>query len=606
MFSISGVDLWVIILYFAIVIGIGFVMRKRAASSVDSYFLAGRSLAWWWLGTSIVATTFSADTPLAVAGITAKQGISGNWFWWSWVLTYMAVTVFFAKRWRRTGALTDVEFTEIRYGGKSASTLRAIKAFYLSVIMNSIILGWIFRSLSKIFLPYIDWPNLIGQTGFSIFESIWPTALQLDSANSTLTLLISLSVIVIYSSLGGIRGGVVNDLIQFMMAMGGSILFAVLAVQYAGGVNQIVTAVESIDSSLLNFFPDFDHIPWTIFLVYFVVQWWAQYFSDGTGYIAQRINTARSEKDAQFGSLWFNVANYALRTWPWVMIGLVGLALFPPGSSSCGSEVGQLICADREMAYPVLIHQVLSPYYGMVGFLLAGLLAAFMSTVDTHINWGASYLVNDIYLRFFRPKAGRKEQLIISRLCVLLIAFVGLVVASYTTSIEAAWKFLLSMAAGLGLPQILRWVWWRANAWTEISGMVASLILSLVIYPAYPDAAAEHILFFVGVGSALISVVVTLVTPPVNQEHLRKFVVRVNPVGAWPATLRDSSETGKGWQRQFVLLVLLWLLSSTSVLSMMFSIGYLIFNNLSSLLVSLTVMIVTGWPAWRMFHSELD
>ncbi len=602
MFALTALDLLVIVSYFVLVIGIGFTMRNRAASGVDSYFLAGRSLAWWWLGTSIVATTFSADTPLAIAGITAKQGVSGNWFWWSWILSYMAITVFFARRWRRTGALTDVEFTELRYGGRPASSLRMVKAFYLSVVMNSIILGWIFRSLSKIFLPYVQWTDLIGADAYEGFVSVWPTMLHLDSPNSTLTLLVSLSVILFYSSMGGIRGGVINDLIQFAMAMGGSILFAYLAVQSAGGMDQVVQRVEDIDPGLLSFFPDFDRIPWTVFGVYFVVQWWAQYFSDGTGYIAQRINTARSERDAQLGSLWFNVANYALRTWPWVIIGLVGLALFPPASEACAGQAGSMICADREMAYPVLIHHVLSPYPGLVGFLLAGLLAAFMSTVDTHINWGASYLVNDIYLRFLRPGAGRLEQMVVSRLCVIGIAIAGLVIAAHTTSIEAAWKFLLAMAAGLGLPQMLRWLWWRANAWTEVSGMVASLVLSLLLYPTFPDAPPEHLLFAVAAGSALVSMVVTFLTPPVETAHLRHFVERVDPLGAWPSQLRPAAVQGAG--RRFAAHVILWLLSCTAVLAMMFTVGYILFSNWLAAGVAAAIMVLTGYPAILGFRGH--
>ena len=613
MFAVTSVDLFVIVFYFVLVIGIGFAMRKRAASGVDSYFLAGRSLAWWWLGTSIVATTFSADTPLAVAGITAKQGISGNWFWWSWILTYMAVTVFFSKRWRRTGALTDVEFTELRYEGRPAIALRVTKAFYLSVIMNSIILGWIFRSLSKIFAPYIRWSELIGADAFVAFAAYWPSVLNLGSTDSTITLLVSLGVILIYSSMGGIRSGVINDLIQFCMAMGGSILFAVLAVKKMGGMNEVVSKVSVIDPSLLDFFPDFDKVPWTIFAVYFVVQWWAQYFSDGTGYIAQRMNTAKTEKDAQLGSLWFNVANYALRSWPWIIIGLVGLAMFPPGSDQCGSEAGSMICADREMAYPVLIHTVLGSHIGLVGFMLAGLLAAFMSTVDTHINWGASYLVNDIYLRFFRKDAGRIEQIVVSRFCVILIAVVGLVVATYTTSIESAWKFLLSMAAGLGLPQMLRWLWWRANAYTEISGMIASLVLSLILYPLFADMADEHLLFFTAVGSATISILVTFLTQPVSAGHLRQFVAKVNPLGVWPKHLFEdelvmpAKATGKGRAgivsqfrfqfdvRNFGFHILIWIVSCVAVLSMMFLIGYLLFGNWPAATITLLVMLTTGF-----------
>jgi Na+/proline symporter len=284
------------------------------------------------------------------------------------------------------------------------------------------------------------------------------------------------------------------------------------------------------------------------------------------------------------------------------MIGLAGLALFPPGSDACAVEPGAMICADREMAYPVLIHHVLSDYPGLVGFLLAGLLAAFMSTVDTHINWGASYLVNDIYLRFLRSKAGRVEQLIVSRICVIGIAMAGLIIATYTTSIEAAWKFLLAMAAGLGLPQILRWIWWRANAWTEVSGMVSSLALSLILYPAFPDAAPEHLLFAVAVGSASVSIAVTLLTPPVDADHLRRFVERVNPLGAW-SEFRPGGSEGAGLR--FAAHAGLWLLSSTAVLAMMFTIGYALFSNWTGALIAGIIMLATGYPARQGFRSHL-
>lgn len=617
MFHLSGLDFLVIAFYFALVIGIGFVMRKRAARGVDSYFLAGRRLAWWWVGTSIVATTFSADTPLAVAGITATQGIAGNWFWWSWVLSYMAVTVFFAKRWRRTHALTDVELTEMRYGGRSAASLRLVKAFYLSVVMNSVILGWVFRSLTKIFSPFIRWEEIAGPGFYHAFIAIWPSSLILDTPDATLTLLVSLGVILIYSSMGGIQSGVVNDLIQFTMAMGGSILLAVMAVRHAGGMDHVMQSVNLVDPSLLSFFPDFTKMSITAFLVYFFVQWWAQYFSDGTGYIAQRINTSRSERDALLGSLWFNIANYALRTWPWVIVGLVGLALYPPGSDACQSAAGALVCADRETAYPVLIHEVLSPYAGSVGFMLAGLLAAFMSTADTHINWGASYLVNDVYLRFVRPQARRAEQMIVSRLFVLGIAIVGLLVATRTESIAGAWKFLLAMAAGLGLPQLLRWFWWRANAWTEMAGMASSLALSLVLYRAYPDALPEHILFFVATGSGAFAILITLLTPPVDEMRLVEFFRRVRPAGLWSSVIRDEAGradalllAGVGEQTPiprtypFTRYLTLWLVASAAVLAMMFAIGFVIFGRYVEAVAAALLMVASGWPALRAFLRE--
>ncbi len=297
----------------------------------------------------MVATTFSADTPLAISGLTATKGISGNWFWWSWILTYMTITIFFSRLWWRSKILTDVEFTEIRYSGNPAKYLRFIKAFYFSILLNGIILGWIFLSIGKIITPFLNENFKI-----SFIENFYPYFLVVGDYNQTMVLIILLLIIVLYSSLSGVRGGVFNDMFQFLIAMGGSIFFAYYSVQYIGGTislkQKIIELYPDNHHKILSFFPDWKDMGFLI-LIYFTIQWWTQYYSDGTGYLVQRMNTAKSEKDAQLGSLWFNFANFAIRTWPWVLIGLCGLVIFPENSQYCNFNV----CNDREIVYPYLI-----------------------------------------------------------------------------------------------------------------------------------------------------------------------------------------------------------------------------------------------------------
>ncbi|MCB1168203.1 MAG: sodium transporter, partial [Leptospiraceae bacterium] len=337
---------WIILgLYLLLALVAGLALSKKASSSMESYFLADRNLPWWWLGTSMVATTFAADTPLAITGITVKQGISGNWFWWSWALSYMAGAIFFARKWRKSEVLTDIEFIELRYGQGEGSFLRLFKAGYMSLVMNSIILGWVFRAMAKITTPFVRWNEILSPELYQGLLAHWPSILlfQTDgysaiaNMNHTITLLLLFAGVVVYSIFGGIRGVILTDLLQFGMAMAGSFVFAYLAVDYAGGMENITRTIsQSSPSSAahLDLFPDFTTTTISLFAVYFLVQWWSQYFSDGSGYLAQRMNTARSPEDATRGSLWFVFANFMLRTWPWVVVGLVTLAVFPMADGS--------------------------------------------------------------------------------------------------------------------------------------------------------------------------------------------------------------------------------------------------------------------------------
>jgi SSS family solute:Na+ symporter len=635
---------WIILgAYLILALGAGLALSKKATSSLDSYFLANRNLPWWWLGTSMVATTFAADTPLAITGITVKQGISGNWFWWSWALTYFAAAIFFARKWRRAKVLTDIEFIELRYGRPAGSWLRLFKAGYMSLILNSIILGWVFRAMAKITTPFLRWNEILPASAFEVLLTAWPSFLMLgaenydavSNLNHTITLYLLFAGVVTYSILGGIRGVILTDLIQFTMAMTGSFVFAYLALQYAGGMDNVLTEIRTgypdQGSQQLSILPDITGLAIGLFGVYFLVQWWSQYFSDGSGYLAQRMNTARTPDDATKGSLWFVTANFILRTWPWIIIGLVTLAVIPlsmwqdgsapsdvarqcaalAGKGSVHLETGssqgspipihgpaaswsaadiQMVCMDPEMGYPILMKYVLP--VGLLGFVFAGLMAAFMSTVDTHINWAASYLVNDVYLRFVDPGATDRQRIRISRFLVLFVALVSVAVATRIGSIEEAWKFLIALAAGMGLPQILRWIWWRANAWTEISGMVSSLLLTILLYSLYPtlkemngwqDLRPEFGLLFTAVGSALACVIVTLLTEPTNASILDEFKNRVKPSGFWRGPNASVA------RREFLQDALFWLTANVALLSGMLIPGYLLLGQNQPALISAAI-----------------
>ncbi|AXR67027.1 sodium:solute symporter family protein [Leptospira mayottensis] len=595
MFSI--LDWFFILSYLLFAFAAGILLSPKAGKSLVSYFVADRKLPWWWLGTSMVATTFAADTPLVITGFVAADGISANWFWWSWAIGYMAMTVFFAGKWRRMEVLTDVEFVELRYGGKSATVLRMVKAFYLSILVNSIVLGWVFKAMSKITGPFLDWKDILGMDGFAIVQNLWPSFLIFDSLNNTITVLILFLIVIVYSSMGGIQGVILTDLVQFALGMGGAILFAVYAVYSQGGISGLLMGMKEIypekHESILSFWPDFQgaSLPFNVFLIFISVQWWAQYYSDGSGYLAQRIHTAKNLKEAEKGSLWFNVANFIVRTWPWVLTALVTLVVFPLHDPTRYFSEGQLVAADREMGYPVLMKLILPS--GVLGIVFASLMAAFMSTADTHINWGASYLVNDFYLRFLHPSADDKTLVRVSRIAVILMAIVAILVATQIQSIASAWKFLLAFASGMGLPQILRWIWWRTNAWTELSGMITALILSMILYPFFPEVRSEYLLFWVAIGSVVVSILVTLLTPPVPEETLDAFVKRADPFGFW------KGQGSKKRLEDFWEKIVLWTLGTVSLFFGMFSLGYFFLLKFFQGTFCLIGFILFGFVYWK-------
>lgn len=568
---------WIIFIgYLILVFTVGILVSKKAKTGIKSYFTADRSLPWWWLGISIIATTFAADTPLAITGITAKSGIAGNWFWWAWAATYITVAIFFSKRWHKSQVLTDVEFIELRYDGNEAAFLRGFKAFFFGIVINCFILGWVITAAVKIAGTFIAWNQILPIELYQKLEGIYPTFLLFKGDfNATLTIMVLILIVSIYSTMGGIQGVILTDLFQFVIAIVTSILFAYYALDYVGGMASLQEQMISIYGAdgfknMTEFVPSFDNplIPFQIFLIYILIQWWVRFDSDGTGYIAQRINTAKSAKDAQKGSLLFAIAFIALRTWPWIIVALVSLVVYPLQYDEMGAILG-----DREILYPVIMKTVLP--VGLLGLAFTSLMAAFMSTVDTHLNWGASYLANDIYLRFIEPKASQKKLIRFSKLSVVLITLIAIVAASQIDSISGAWIFLINASAGLGIAQLIRWFWWRANAWTEISAMITAFVTTIIFAILIPEDAGSYYntyaLVWIALISFVVAIVVTLITRPVSDSQINKFIERCNPIGLWQGKVE-----GKIAYTGFIKTFLAWLMGMTVSFCGLFSIGYFV------------------------------
>ncbi len=481
-------------------LGWGAWHARRASQSTEAFFAAGRTLPWWLAGTSIVATTFAADTPLAIAGLVATEGIAGNWFWWADVLPVVIGTFIVSHLWRRSGVLTDNEITELRYGGRAAIGLRVFRALYFGVLRNAIVMGWVNLAMVKIL----------------------SLALGLDESQSGWVLAGLFLLTVAYTLLAGLIGVVLTDFLQFGLALLGSILLASLAVGEVGGLSALVEGMGD-RRQLLALIPDPENREafWA-FLAYVGVKSWSSGNTEGNGYIAQRVLATRDERHARLASLWYAIAHFALRPWPWIVVGVVALVRFP------GLE-------DPESGYVLVMLDVLPN--GLRGLLLAAMLAAFMSTIDTQLNWGASYLTHDLYARFVNPEASELTRVRVARLCVVLLAFLGAAATLGMDSIADAWKLLASIGAGTGLILLLRWLWWRINAWSEISVMLASLVGANLIEVVSDIAFPFSLVALVAV-SLPIAFAVTFLTPPEDPAVLRAFYERVRPAGAWGPVTR--------------------------------------------------------------------
>ncbi|MCB0269665.1 MAG: Na+:solute symporter [Calditrichaeota bacterium] len=504
--QVSFLDWTFVAIYFVLALGIGLYFSRKAGGDIVEYFTSGRSLPWWLAGTSMVATTFAADTPLAVTELVANHGIAGNWLWWNMLMSGLLTVFLFARLWRRAEVLTDVEFTEIRYSGKPAAILRGFRALYLAIPINLIILGWVTLAMVKII-------------ELSIGVDKW------------VAVGICVLVTLLYSGLSGLWGVVVTDFLQFIIAMVGSIALAFFAVDAVGGIEGLKTgliAQYGADHQILNFTPEIGSVwmPLTAFFVYLAVNWWAAWYPGaepgGGGYIAQRMFATKNERHSLLATLWFNIAHYALRPWPWVLVALTSLVLFPT-------------VEDKQTGYILVMLNYLPT--GFKGLMLASFAAAFMSTVSTQLNWGSSYLINDFYKRFVKTDASEKHYVMAARVSTVFLVIAGALVTSQMETIAGAWKFLLAIGAGTGSVYILRWFWWRINAWSEISAMLASLVVSIVLQSVLGmdtnDAHGFAMVMLITVGISTVTwLTVTFLTAPETDETLIKFYRKTRPGGS--------------------------------------------------------------------------
>ena len=541
---------WVIIaLYFFVILAVGLAYYRRAGTDVGQFFLSGRSLPWWLAGTSMVATTFAADTPLAVSGIVARNGIAGNWIWWSAALGSTLAVFFFARLWRRAGIVTDVEFAELRYTGRAAAFLRGFRALYLGLPVNFLIMGWVNLAMAKILLVTLGWDRLTA-------------------------VLVSLAVTGIYTSLSGLWGVVVTDFIQFALAMLCTIALAWFALRLPeiGGIDGLQ---EALPESTFRFLPTIGTsgtdvaqtiaLPLASFIAFLGVQWWASWYpgqdASGGGYVAQRMMSTRDERHALLATLWFTVAHYCLRPWPWILVGLASLVLYPD-------------IADREAGYVMVIRDHVPA--GWRGLMLGGFFAAYMSTIGTQLNWGCSYVINDFYRRFIKSNAPKAHYVLASRLTTLLLMILGGLVTFYLESIRQAWEFILESGAGIGLVLILRWYWWRINAWSEVTAMVAPAI-GFVCLKLFTNIVFPNSLFYLVTWTTACWLLVTYLTQPEPLSHLIAFYRRVQPSGPGWRHIADAAHLPA--PEPITPMLINWIAGWILVYATLFGVGTILFTS---------------------------
>jgi len=573
---------WAVVgLYFLFNLGIGFYFKSRAGKSVDEFFLSWRNIPWWLAGTSMVATTFAADTPLAVTGMVALGGIAGNWLWWCFVASGMLTVFFYARLWRRSGVMTDIEFSEIRYSGRPAAFLRGFRALYLAIPINCIILGWVNKAMVDILTL------VLGVT-------------ELQALGIVIGMIALTSFI---STLSGLWGVLVTDLFQFVIKMGMVTALAVYAVRAVGGLDAMKQKLALVDAarggqgSVLNFVPDLNSawMPLIAFLVYISLNWWATWYPGaepgGGGYVAQRMLCARDEKHSMLATLWFNVAHYAIRPWPWILTALVSLILFPG-------------LAKPETGYIRVMIQVLPA--SLRGLMIAAFAAAYMSTIGTQLNWGASYLVNDFYRRFLKPDGSPRHYVYASQIATVILTLISAVVTFYLDSIEAAWKLLLVTGAGTGGVLLLRWYWWRINAWSEVSAMLSAFVVSLTLQLGFhynsdkPEDFAWLMIITVTITTA-VWLAVTFATRPEPNDVLVAFYRRSKPSGpGWGPVAKlapDVHPARDGWSN-----LACWAGGCMLIYGVLFGVGKLLLGEPAAGAALLGMGIVGMW----IIYSDLS
>jgi len=583
---------WIVIAsYFLFNLAIGFYYKGRAGKNTSEFFLSGRNAPWWLAGTSMVATTFAADTPLAVTGMVARNGIAGNWLWWNSVASGMLTVFLFARLWRRSGVMTDVEFAEIRYAGRPAAFLRGFRAVYLGIPINCIILGWVNLAMVKIL-------SLI-------------LGVNKDVALGIVVGIIALTSVI--STLSGLWGVLVTDLFQFVVKMTMVIVLAVAAVRAVGGIDGMKHQLAAIDQakglatgtagSALSFVPDLNSawMPMITFLVYISLNWWATWYPGaepgGGGYIAQRMFCAKDEKNSLLATLWFNIAHYAVRPWPWVLVGLAAVVLYQhdPGFQQ-----------DPETGYIRVMIDHLPAW--LRGTMVAAFAAAFMSTVGTQLNWGASYLINDFYRRFVRTAAPDRHYVVASRWATIGLTIISAVITRYMDSIAGAWQLLIVTGAGTGTVLILRWYWWRINAWSEVSAMAAAFVVSVVLQTRFGMSSSDplgfaHIMLITVAITTAVWLTVTFLTPPEPQKQLLAFYRRVRPAAAlWKPIARLAPDVPPA--RDLHYNILDWIAGCALIYGALFGAGKVILKDYASGAVLLALAVLAGLYIYRDFSRR--
>jgi len=564
---LAAIDYLIIIIYFVISLLIGIYYSKRAGKSTQEFFLSGRNLPWYLAGVSMVATTFAADTPLAVTELVAKNGVAGNWIWWNFAFGGMLTVFFFARLWRRAGIMTEVEFAEIRYSGKPAKFLRGFRAIYLGLFMNVIIIGWVNKAMSSIL-----------QGMFGIDESV-----------VLLYVFGCMVLVAFYSALSGLWGVVVTDAFQFFIAMLGCIILAIIVVN-SSAIGGIAGLKQKLPEYVFNFFPVVSDIPSAAgtlamslfsFLAYIGIIWWASWYPGaepgGGGYVAQRMMSAKDEKHSLFATFFFQIAHYAIRPWPWIIVGLCSIVLYP-----------QLADAQKGMGFIFVMRDFLPA--GLKGLLIAAFFAAYMSTISTQLNWGTSYLINDFYRRFIKKNAEESYYVRSSRIATIILMLLSIIATLFITKISGAWAFIIECGAGVGLVLILRWFWWRINAWSEIS----ALITPFIIFPILKSFGIlfPYSLYIIVPGTTLVWLTVTFLTKPTSEEVLKSFYRKIHPGGImWKkiSSQLPEVESDSGFLRLFIN----WLFGVILVYSFLFGTGKLIFGEFKSFLIYLVLAIIS-------------
>ena len=591
--QLSTLDWWVLALYGVTILSVGLAFARRAGGGREDYFLAGRTMPWWLIGTSMVATTFSADTPNLVTDLVRSGGVSQNWVWWAFVITGMCTVFFYAKLWRRSGVLTDIGFYELRYAGRSAAFLRAFRAVYLGVFFNVMIMATVTLAAIKI------GGVLLGVDKYTV-------------------VLVAGTATVIYSATSGLWGVLVTDLLLFTISMIGSVAAAVYALRLpeVGGLSGLMAHANVTEK--LSFLPDFSD-PTTaaaVFIVPIAVQWWSTWYPGaepgGGGYTAQRILAAKDEKHAMQATLWFNVAHYALRPWPWILVALASLIVYPTlGDLTAAFPDVDPSVIGNDLAYPAML--VFLPH-GLLGLVVASLAAAYMSTISTHLNWGASYVVDDVYRRFVAPDRKEKDYVRVARVSTVVLIILSSFVGLQLETAMQGFQILLQIGAGTGLVFLLRWFWWRINTWSEISAMVISFVVAVYfgffhtqLGFARWDPSAELV---VGVAVTTVGwLVVTFLTPSVDTQTLRDFHAKIRPLGqGWDAVVprtdgpdrdeRGDLESGSGGE--FAAGLLSWFLGCVLVYAALFGTGFLLYGNMAVGIIGLIVAAGAGWGVLKL------